>query len=250
MPITRPFRRTCRLHTNGSYANNGVWAYITHPKYAKSPEHYIRAFLLIQKDLHELFDYVEPAEKNLQCFSYRIHALLMRTCVEIEANLKAILLETGYAKTGDWNMSDYKKVNPTHHLSSYEIRIPSWHGSTGDLRRPFEEWGNNRALPWYRAYNETKHDRHTAFENASFDHLLSAVSGLAVVLAAQFWTHDFAPSDSLLSVGGGPNDGMESAIGNYLRIRFPSDWNISEIYDFDWQRLESESDPFQTLNYT
>lgn len=53
----------------------------------------MRAFLLVQKDLQELFDYVEPADKKLCCYSYRIHELLMRTCIEVKANCKAILSE-------------------------------------------------------------------------------------------------------------------------------------------------------------
>jgi hypothetical protein len=36
-----------------------------HPKFAVDPHHYVRAFLVLQKDLLELFDYIEPADKNL-----------------------------------------------------------------------------------------------------------------------------------------------------------------------------------------
>jgi hypothetical protein len=74
-------------------------------------------FLILLKDLQELFDYVEPADKNLSCYSYRIHALSRRACVEVEANCKAILKENGYTKSGDWNMGDYKKIEKTHLLS-------------------------------------------------------------------------------------------------------------------------------------
>ena len=77
MSISLPYRRTCRQLVDGSYANNGHGGYVTHPRYANDPEHYVRAFLLIQKDLIELFDYVEPADQNLVCYSYRIHELLL-----------------------------------------------------------------------------------------------------------------------------------------------------------------------------
>ena len=91
MGITRPYRRICRQFTEGSYARSGRSRYIEHPKYAKSPEHYVRAFMLLLKDMQELFDYIEPADENLSCYSYRIHELLLRACVEVEANCKAIL---------------------------------------------------------------------------------------------------------------------------------------------------------------
>ena len=74
---------------------------------------YIRAFLLIQKDLLELFDYVEPADQNLDCYSYRIHELHMRACIEVEAHCKAILSENNYVnpdKSSEWwNVKDYRK---------------------------------------------------------------------------------------------------------------------------------------------
>src|SRR5688572_7486964 len=94
MTIMNPYRKNCRPFENGTYGSY----YISDPKYAKDPEQYIRAFLLIQKDLKELFDYIDPSDINLQCHSFRIHQLLMRTCIEVEANCKAILSENGYDK--------------------------------------------------------------------------------------------------------------------------------------------------------
>jgi hypothetical protein len=64
-----------------------------HPDYAKTPEQYIRAFKILQKDFIELFDYIEPADRNNPAYSYRTHALLMRVCIEIDANFKAIFVE-------------------------------------------------------------------------------------------------------------------------------------------------------------
>jgi hypothetical protein len=147
MTVVRPYRRTCRQFTDASYGDSGNWAYILHKKYAKSPEQYIRAFLLLQKDLHNLFDYIEPSDQNLACHSYRIHELLLRACIEVEANCKAILLENGYTKSCDLNMGDYKKLNSSHKLSSYQVKIPTWHGESA-CRKPFLAWDSGGALPW------------------------------------------------------------------------------------------------------
>src|SRR5665213_3452453 len=123
MSINRPFYRSCRQFSDGHYSEGGRWEYIAHPKYAKSPEQYIRAFLLILKDLQNLFDYIEPSDKNLKCYSFRIHELLMRTCIEAEANFKAVLIENGYEKkdtegnNADLDIEDYKKLEKTHKLS-------------------------------------------------------------------------------------------------------------------------------------
>lgn len=251
MAIIRPYRRVCRQFSDGSYYSSGKSRYILHPDFAKSPEHYVRAFLLVQKDLLELFDYIEPADANLSCHSFRTHELLLRACVEVEANCKAILAENGYTKSGDLNMTDYKKLNRTHRLSSYEVRIPTWYGNSA-VRKPFAAWAVPPlqplpSLPWYDAYNQTKHNRHDAFALATFENMLDSVCGLLVVLSAQFFTHDFTSSESYL-ITSGPNDGTEQAIGGYFRIKFPADWPDHEKYDFDWMVLEkTEPHPFQLI---
>jgi len=218
-----------------------------HPKFAQSPEHYVRAFLLLLKDIQELFDYVEPADNNLACYSYRIHALLLRACVEVEANCKAILKENNYRKSGDWNMGDYKKVERTHLLSQYEVEIPNWTGKAA-LRKPFSAWGSNSTLRWYDAYNTTKHDRHNEFQRATFENLLDAACGLLVLLSSQFATNDFSPGPGCLLLEG-PNDGFESGIGGYFRVHFPENFPPELRYDFDWQKLKLEADPFQMFDY-
>ena len=136
MSIKKPYRRTCRQFTDGRYSEGGRWRYITHPKFAQSPDQYVRSFILLLRDLQELFDYVEPSDTNLICYSYRIHELLVRACIEVEANCKAILLENGYKKEDDLNMNDYKKIEKTHLLSFYEVKVPYWYGEKR-YRKPF-----------------------------------------------------------------------------------------------------------------
>lgn len=123
MTITKSFR--CRQFVDGKYPPHGNDGFIDDPRFAKAPEQYARAFLVIQKDLRELFDYVEPADENEGCYSYRVHELLMRACVEVEAKCKAILSENGYMPPGkNWDRSDYKKLNATHRLSSFQVKFP------------------------------------------------------------------------------------------------------------------------------
>ncbi len=248
MTSTKPLRRTCRQFIDGSYSEGGRWQYILHPKFAQSPDQYVRAFLLLQEDLQRVFQYVEPSDLNLQTYSFRIHELILRVCVEVEANCKAILSENGYSEPGDWNMNDYKKIEDSHFVSAYEVKFPIWQGSH-NIRKPFASWSTGGTLPWYSAYNETKHDRHTKFHQATFKHLTDAVAGLIVILSAQFWIHDFAPSNWSLSVGG-PRDGMESAIGGYFRVKFPQNWPQEKCYDFDWQQLKKQGDPFEEFQHS
>lgn len=248
MPVDRPYRRTCRPFVDGHYTSGGRGGYMAHPKYAQSPEHYVRAFLILLKDLLLLFDHVEPADANLACYSYRIHALLLRACVEVEANCKAVLAENSYNRPGDWTMADYRKIEKTHLLSEYEVLVPNWTGIRS-IRAPFKAWACGGALPWYQAYNTTKHDRHMRFADATFDHLLDACCGLLILLSAQFETNDFSPGETLLAIAG-RGDGMECGIGGYFRVRFPNSWPHDLRYEFDWQMLKSDPDPFRTIDYS
>jgi hypothetical protein len=106
------------------------WAYIHDREYAKNAGHYVRALILIQNDLQSIFEYLEPSNECRTAYSYRIHALLMRTCIEVEANFKAILEENTFTPPPhrSLNMTHYRKVDATHHLSSYEVMLPIWNG--------------------------------------------------------------------------------------------------------------------------
>jgi hypothetical protein len=88
MALSKPFKRTARPQADGNY--RGQARYIKDPRYAAGREHYIRAFLILQKDLLELFDYVEPSDKNGACYSYRIHELHTRACIEVKPIAKLL----------------------------------------------------------------------------------------------------------------------------------------------------------------
>jgi hypothetical protein len=247
MPVTQPYYRTCRQFSDGHYAHDGKARYIADSRFAKDGEHYVRALTLLQKDLQELFDFVEPDDKNKDCYSYRIHELHMRAAIEVEANCKAILAENSYVKldpkTGkpalkrngdpaDWNMGDFKKLERTHLLSNYEVRLPVWKGPN-QVRQPFKGWVTDGALPWWDAYNAAKHDRHEKFAEANFTMLIDAICALVAVLSAQFHTHDFSPGAIFLSWGSGRPAGYKTAIGDYFLVKFPA-WSAADQYDFKW----------------
>jgi hypothetical protein len=244
MAVEKPFKRTCRQLADGTYRGNGNGGYVRHPQFVDSPQQYIRAFQVLQKDMAELFDYVEPADKNRDCFSYRIHELRMRLCIEVEANCVGILRANGYQKSSNWTMDDYKKLNATHRLSSYIVRLPIWRGVNSD-RVPFGNWGTAGQIAWYQAYNQAKHSRHENFHLSNFDSLVDSMCGLVAILASQFITDDFG--QSYVVSEGGAGGGFEYAIGGYFLVKFPQHWPLHERYSFDWSKLHSDPNPTQTL---
>ncbi|MEL1245492.1 hypothetical protein AAEO56_14555 [Flavobacterium sp. DGU11] len=148
MSHTKPFHRNYRPVIESTNSGYSDWAYIIDHSYSQNPHHYTRAFLIIQEDILKLFQYIEPADINELTYSFRIHEILMRTCIEIEANFKAILKENNYKPTKfhknktelrlekEWKLHDFSKVNKTHHLDDYSIQLPFWKGNN-NVRKPF-----------------------------------------------------------------------------------------------------------------
>lgn len=261
MPVNKPFHRIYRELTEARNSGYSSWAFIVDRDYAKTPHHYTRGFLILQEDIKRLFEFIEPADINLKTYSYRIHELLMRTCIEIESNFKAILRENIYSpvyksgsKSGQfrteefWNINDYIKVNKTHHLDNYFVEFPFWRGNKNRYQ-PFSTWQSNSSLYWYQAYNETKHDKNEKFEIANFENLITAFAGLFVLLSSQFNCESFEPGNTSLSGGIDSYFEGEFGIGEYLKIEFPSNWADDEKYDFDWSILKNEPVRFQKFDY-
>lgn len=261
MSYKKPFHRNYRKmkpDTNSEYSD---WAYIVDKEYSKNPVHYIRAFSIIQSDLIKLFEFIEPSDINLTTYSFRIHELLMRTCIEIEANFKAILQENIYSpvyKKGEkqgqlrpeskWNIDDFKIVNKTHHLDNYNVELPFWTGKKGKIQ-PFENWALGQPLTWYEAYNKSKHNRLNSFQKANFSHLLEAFTGLFVLLSSQFGRESFSTYEKSLNVSVDSYFSSDFGIGGFLMVTFPDNWRDDEIYDFDWDKLKKENNRFEKIDY-
>lgn len=259
MSFAKPFHRNYRGIKPGVNSGYSNWAYIRDREYAKNAEHYVRAFALIQNELQSIFEYLEPSDECGPAYSYRIHALLMRTCIEVEANFKAILEENIFTPPPGRSLNmtaDYRKVDATHHLSSYEVMLPIWNG-TPPILKPFEPWKAGRglpnprgvSLPWYQAYNASKHDRRDEFKKANFENLVRAVAGLLVLISSQFRDQDFTAGSEALGVSGYDYHPMEPSIGSLFRIKYPDDWTDAELYDFDWTVLKVQNDRFEKINF-
>ncbi len=259
MSLPRPFYRTIRSVRSHPNARYSARAFVTDPEYAEKPEHYVRAWLLIQEDLKALFEYVEPSPECLDTYSYRIHALLIRTCIEVEANFKAIFSANNFTPPKrNLNIRDYRKVDATHHLSSYDVILPMWNeGGPGTYRvwTPFGAWRPARgqadpgglALPWYQAYNASKHDRLVQFKQANLRNLMGAVTALVVLISSQFADQDFARDETLsLSSELIP---FRSTAGSFFRVKYPDDWSDDELYEFDWAVLRNEEHRFDKHDY-
>ena len=244
MSFSKPFHRNYRDIKKRHNSGYSSWAYIIDREYAIDPAHYVRAYKLIQRDLENIFEFVEPSNQSKKAFSYRIHALLIRTCIEIEANFKSIFSENTFKipQKCSLNINDYRKIDVTHHLSSYKVSLPIWNGAPRIIC-PFKPWrqcrgkkdSTNSRIDWYQAYNASKHDRHRSFKEANFENLINAVAGLLIVVTSQFGKQEFSAGSTVVSLSAGEYHSMRPAIGSLFRIQYPDDWLDEELYDFDWR---------------
>ncbi|CEJ15829.1 hypothetical protein BN1110_06177 [bacterium YEK0313] len=142
-------------------------------------------FTALMHSLDDICRVVHPQGSNLAAYGHEIRNLLLLASMEVEAHWKGVLRANG---SHGRNTADYIKVSEPLQLSHYGVTFPSYPW-LGELR-PFENWsvGPNptQRLRWYAAYNATKHDRETAFNNASLENVLNAIAACFVMLIAQF----------------------------------------------------------------
>lgn len=244
-----PFHRCYRPLVSRANSDYYERCYLLDDGYAVRPYSYTRAFLQLQKEMDELFLYVAPADKNLQTYSYHIHELLIRVCIEIEANFKAIFAENHYSKQEkELKIYDFWKINASHRLSEYKVKMPIWEGNN-NIFEPFVGWKSSTNLPWYSAYNHTKHNRDKCFSEANLKNLMDAFCGLFVVLTAQFNGCEYLTGHEIIVMGGKDSyyEG-DYGIGNMLQPIFPK-WADDEKYDVNWAEVCEDPDRFRKFDY-
>jgi len=196
--------------------------YIINDNYAKNALSYIRAFELIQQDLINLFNYIEPDKGNLKCYSLNIYRLFVTTCIELEQNFKAILQENKLTNNNNnWNIKTYSILETTHKLSHYKVILPLYRSESFASRTPFEKWQDNGSLLWYKAYSNLKHARIDNFKEATLENLLDAICGLLVILSAQFFDGAVYPRPGEMMFKDKEFNIERKAIGGYFDICFP-----------------------------
>jgi hypothetical protein len=210
----------------------------------------IRAFDLIIGDFKKVCEYIDPSDDNYAVYSHRLYELFIRVCTELESNMKAILRANGYKATNkingvqQWNTNDYKKLESVLRLSDYQVIINFWNNGRGLKYNPFRNWAKGKSgnLVWYQDYNEVKHNRDEKFYLASLENLISSICGLFVILFSQYGVQVFSPYQRVTS-----HDSLGEIIYKESSIFciVPPIWQENEKYDFDWDTIGEENNPFK-----
>lgn len=175
---------------------NGFLKYIdsfnegeNYPLYGPNYTYYknkLPQFELLIDELTNVFKVIEPLPDNKNTYGHQLRNILILACTEVENLLKSFLKVHGYAKEGNFTITDYWLANKYLHLSktySYFLRYNSW-----GFANPFEAWEAEKyvQLPWYAAYNHVKHDREGNFKEATLENAVLSVAAVGIILVTMF----------------------------------------------------------------
>ena len=197
---------------------------------------------LIIRDLYELLDFVEPHNDNEKTYSHRIYELFLRTATEFESNCKGILKANGYNKKDeDLKASDYFKIAKAARLSEYVVTFHRWLPER--KFKPFEQWANAeyKSLPWYKSYNNVKHNRYKCFSEANLGNLMNAVAGLLCILHAQIGENMVEAGIERVYSSQNKQEEVHTAA---FMIKAPA-FTEEEQYDFIWDEIKMTAEPVQ-----
>lgn len=146
----------------------------------KLNESFVALRILLGK-LEELFETVEPNSENLSTHGHKIREILLLACMEVESAWSAVLKENEYGSGARLTTRDYVKLSTPMFLDAYEMHLHSY--PSFPEFTPFKDWDRNnptQSLPWYDAYNKTKHDREENLKFATLEHAVEAVGAVVV----------------------------------------------------------------------
>ena len=132
----------------------------------------------LTRQLERICQTVHPEGKSLNTFGHDTRNLLIISCTEVETHWRGVLVANGAAQmSAHLTTSDYFKLNTAMKLDHYAVAFPNYPWLAPF--KPYAGWGNTgrptQKLPWYDAYNATKHDRENSFRRATLQHVFEAI---------------------------------------------------------------------------
>ena len=182
---------------------------------------------LFREQLTTIFRTVEPEASNLNVYGHEIRNLLVISCTEVESHWKAILRENNQLPSRA-STRDYVKLLTPLKLDEYSISLPLYPGIP--VISPFSKWNNTnptQSLDWYDAYNKTKHDRETDFNQATLLNTITAITACAIMVLAQF----------------GKRNSWDDYLGEFFQLHQIPKWLPEEMY------MRTSNQKFSSINY-
>lgn len=141
--------------------------------------HHWNYFLSLEQDVSNLSRYVEPTPDNYSCYSVELARILFAASSEVDVVAKQLCKRFDPEGKAE-NIATYRKVILANfpEIALCQVEIPRF----GITLKPWAKWGEDVNPPWWSAYTNVKHHRHTHFAEANLEHVLHAVAGLFALL--------------------------------------------------------------------
>ena len=235
--------------------------YIGDSRYALDQAQLSRAYKNIENELKNIFNYIEPDEANKHVFSFELYSLLLRACTEVELNCKLIMEANGATPS---TMTEYKKLEKSSLLSKYKVIYRNWRMYDENSREiiyldkefyPFKNFAPSisKSPKWYVAYNEVKHNREKELYKANLENCMNAVAAILVLLYSQFGANciDFSYNANTVIFRSIDAYDDRFTANSIFDIQPPqiNDWSAEELYDFNWDDIKNDAEPFKKYRF-
>jgi len=192
-------------------------------------------FSLVER-LNDLLLYIEPEGPGLAAYGPRSRELLILACTEVENTWTHYMRLANQQPSGQgFKTTDYVKLAEPLHLKEFRVELLPY--AHAPRVAPFAGWdaaAPTQSLPWYDAYNKTKHDRAAHLSDATFERCLEAVAANLVMFCVRFGPaalfHQTTPLSSLVNhlfvV-----DLVDPDVTTFYvpRVEVPLDWDTTNI---------------------
>lgn len=150
-------------------------------------ENYWDYYLILEKDMLSIEQYVAFDNANLSTYSNQFLKLLQIICSEIDALLKKFCSFYGYKldNKANSNMVFYKKTINKH----YPILADLYVSLKKNKELKFQPWKNiteNKKLTWWYDYTQIKHNRMGKGETNQYNYMKANLENTLNALAALF----------------------------------------------------------------
>lgn len=134
-------------------------------------------YLTLEADLENTSRYVEPTQKDV--YSFEFLKIIMLVCSEIETVFKYLCNILSDGKKFDANILGYKSIILSRFpkIETAQVYI----ARANEHVIPFENWSSEK-LQWWDAYQDIKHNRGTAFAEATYWNAAQALAGLYILI--------------------------------------------------------------------
>jgi hypothetical protein len=142
---------------------------------------------LLVESLNTLFLFIEPEGVGLETYGPKTRELLILACTEAEDGWTRFLHRAGRLSGTRFTTNDYVALAGPLHLDEFEVGLIPYANVPAIC--PYIGWDPSRptqSLPWYDAYNKTKHDRTANLAQATLQRCIEAVAANVVLYCVRF----------------------------------------------------------------